>query len=240
MTRLLRQANAVSKGLFAISICTYAFLCPDWRILVGLGVGLLAVLGLTGELDRIVLLLVGVFLAALPMLLVLFIWGGVEKAGNWHDGVWLGLGWLGLYMLRVLIMVLVDLLVVKLTSFSTMLLSLRGLHLPGGVVLFISALVSMLPNILAMALRVIEVQRCRGFELKKMFRPSSLLPLFIPVFLAQMRRSTELALSLELRGVSGEALVRGARLTVGAGDLLFVVAAALVWIGPISLDVIVG
>ncbi len=143
-------------------------------------------------------------------------------------------------MLRVLIMVLVDLLVVKLTSFSTMLLSLRGLHLPGGVVLFISALVSMLPNILAMALRVIEVQRCRGFELKKMLRPSSLLPLFIPVFLAQMRRSTDLALSLELRGVSGEALVRGARLTVGAGDLLFVVAAALVWIGPISLDVIVG
>ena len=86
----------------------------------------------------------------------------------------------------------------------------------------------------------IEVQRCRGFELKKMLRPSSLLPLFIPVFLAQMRRSTDLALSLELRGVSGEALVRGARLTVGAGDLLFVVAAALVWLGPISLDVIVG
>ena len=72
MTRLLRQANAVSKGLFAISICTYAFLCPDWRILVGLGVGLLLVLGLTGELDRIVLLLVGVFLAALPMKGALF------------------------------------------------------------------------------------------------------------------------------------------------------------------------
>lgn len=240
MTRLLRQANAVSKGLFAISLCTYVFLCPDWRVLVGLVLGLLALLALTGELDRIVLLLVGLFVAALPMLLVLFVWGGVEKAGNWREGVWLGLGWLGIYALRVLIMVLVDLLVVKLTSFSTMILSLRGLRLPGGVVLFVSALVSMLPNILAMAMRVIEVQRCRGFEIKKMIRPSNFLPLFIPVFLAQMRRSTDLALSLELRGVCGDSLTRGGRLTMGGGDLLFVIAAALVWVGPVNLAVFVG
>jgi energy-coupling factor transport system permease protein len=94
MTRLLRQANAVSKGLFAISICTYAFLCPDWRILVGLGGGLLLVLGLTGELDRIVLLLVGVFLAALPMLLCFSSWGGVEKGRQLADGFGSGsAGW---------------------------------------------------------------------------------------------------------------------------------------------------
>jgi energy-coupling factor transport system permease protein len=240
MTRLLREANAVSKGVFAISVCTYAFLCPDWRILLALVLGLFALLGLTGELDRIALLLIGVFVAALPMLLFLFIWGGVEKAGNWRDGVWLGLGWLGLYALRVLIMVLVDLLVVKLTSFSNMILSLRGLHLPGGVVLFVSAVVSMLPNILAMALRVIEVQRCRGFEVKKLVRPSSFLPLFIPVFLAQMRRSADLALSLELRGVCSDSLGRGGRLSFCGGDVLFVLAAVIVWIGPISLEVLVG
>jgi len=171
---------------------------------------------------------------------VLFVLGGVERAATWQDGIWLGLGWMGGFLLRVLIMVLADLIVVKLTSFSNMVLSLRGLRLPGGVVLFVSALVSMLPNICGMALRIIEVQRCRGFESKKMLRPSGFLPLFIPVFLAQMRRSADLALSLELRGVSREALARGGRLTFGVGDALFFLAAIAVWAGPIRLAELVS
>jgi energy-coupling factor transport system permease protein len=234
MTRLLRQANAVSKGAFAISLCAYVFLCPDWRILAVYMLGLLAVLALTGELDRTALLLLGVLVGGMPVLLVLFLLGGVEKAATWQEGVWLGLGWLGVFTMRLVVMVLVDLVVVKLTSFSNMILSLRGLRLPGVVVLFVSALVSMLPNICGMALRVIEVQRCRGFEAKKLLRPRSFLPLFIPVFLAQMRRSADLALSLELRGVSGESMAGQGRLSFCGGDLLFFLAAILVWVGPIS------
>ncbi len=240
MTELLRRANAASKGLFAISLCAYAFVCPDWRVLVAFLVALVALLYFTGEFDRLALLLFGVCLAGLPMLTVLFILGGVEKAATWQEGVWLGLGWMGVFYLRLWIMVLADLLVVKLTSFSNMILSLRGLRLPGVVVLFVSALVSMLPNILAMALRVVEVQRCRGFETRKMLRPSSFLPLFIPVFLAQMRRSADLALSLELRGVSGDTMQRGGQLSLGAGDIVFVAAAVLVWVGPISWAELVG
>lgn len=234
MNELLRRANAASKGLFAISLCAYSFVCPDWRLLLGFMVVLLAVLAWMGEFDRLVWIVFGVCLAGMPMLLVLFLLGGVEKAGNWRDGVWLGLGWMGVFYLRLWIMVLADLLLVKLTSFSNMILSLRGLRLPGSVVLFVSALVSMLPNILSMALRVVEAQRCRGFETRRMLRPRSFLPLFIPVFLAQMRRSADLALSLELRGVSGDNLKRGGQLSLGVGDLVFVVAAVLVWVGPIS------
>lgn len=234
MNDWLHRANALSKVLFAVSICAYAFVCPDWRILVAYTVALTAVLWATGECDRTVLIVVGVLVAGMPVLLLLFILGAVEKSATWQEGVWLGLGWLGVFLLRVIIMVLADLIVVKLTSFSNMVLSLRGARLPGGVVLFVSALVSMLPTICGMALRVIEVQRCRGFEPKKLLRPSNFLPLFIPVFLAQMRRSADLALSLELRGVSREALSRGGRLTFGAGDALFLLAAVAVWVGPIS------
>ena len=234
MIRFLRRANAVSKCVFALSLCVYAFSCQDWRILAGLIALLAGLLAVSGEWDRGVTVVFGVFVLGLPTLLVLFLLGGVEKAATWQEGVWLGLGWLGVFLLRVLIMVLADLIVVKLTSFSNMVLSLRGARLPGGLVLFVSALVSMLPNICGMALKVIEVQRCRGFETKKLLRPSNFLPLFIPVFLAQMRRSADLALSLELRGVSREALSRGGRLTFGAGDALFILAAVAVWIGPIS------
>jgi energy-coupling factor transport system permease protein len=235
MNGLLHRASALSKVVFAVSICAYAFVCPDWRILAVYVLGLVAVLALTGELDRIVLLLVGLMIGSMPVLLVLFLLGGMEKAATWQEGIWLGLGWMGVFTLRLLIMVLADLLVIKLTSFSNMILSLRGLHLPGWVVLFVSALMSMLPNICGMALRVIEVQRCRGFEVKQLLRPSNFLPLFIPVFLAQMRRSSDLALSLELRGVSREALGQGGRLVFGGGDALFFMAAILVWVGPVSM-----
>lgn len=235
MNGWLHRATSLSKVLFAVSICAYAFVCPDWRILVAYAVALMGLLWATGECDRTVFIVVGVLVAGMPVLLLLFILGGVEKAATWQEGVWLGLGWLGVFLLRVLIMVLADLIVVKLTSFSNMVLSLRGARLPGGVVLFVSALVSMLPNICGMALKVIEVQRCRGFETKRLLRPSNFLPLFIPVFLAQMRRSADLALSLELRGVSREALGRGGRLTFSAGDVFFFLAALAVWIGPVSL-----
>jgi energy-coupling factor transport system permease protein len=233
MIALLRQTNALSKGIFAVSLCGYAFICPDWRILVAYVLGLLLFLSRAGELDRTLWLVIGVFIASMPIMLALFLLGGVEKSATWREGILIGLEWYAIFSLRVFIMVLVDLLVVQLTSFSNMILSLRGLRLPGVVVLFVSALVSMLPNILAMALRVIEVQRCRGFDAKKMIRPSRFLPLFIPVFLAQMRRSADLALSLELRGVSGATLSRGGRLSLGAGDVLFFAAAVLIWGGPL-------
>lgn len=232
MNRLLRDANALSKCLFAISVCAYAFLCSDWRVLAAYMLVLLAGLLLFAEVDRMLLLAVFVFAISSPVLLALFILGGIEKAPTWQEGVWLGLSWLGVFYLRLCIMVLADLLVVKLTSFSNMILSLRSLRLPGKVVLFASALISMLPNIFGVALRVIEVQRCRGFEPKQLIRPKNFLPLFIPVFLAQMRRSADLALSLELRGVNGATYGQALRLQVGWGDVLFVVAGLLVWIGP--------
>lgn len=238
MNQWLRESNALSKILFAISLCAYAFVCSDWRVLVAYILVLLALLAATGEIDRILLLAVGIFFAGLPVLLVLFILGGIEKSATWQEGVWLGLSWLGVFFLRLLIMVLADLLVVKLTSFSNMILSLRSLRLPGGVVLFVSALVSMLPNIFGMALRVIEVQRCRGFDAKKLINPRNFLPLFIPVFLAQMRRSADLALSLELRGVNGATYGRGGRLSLGRGDILFLVATVLVWFGPFRMSLV--
>lgn len=238
MNRILREANALSKCLFAASLCAYAFVCSDWRVLILYIVFLLGILALTMEFDRILLLALGIFVTGLPVLLLLFILGGIEKAPTWQEGVWLGLSWLGVFFLRVFIVVLADLIVVKLTSFSNMILSLRSLKLPGRLVLFVSALVSMLPNIFGMALRVIEVQRCRGFEVKKLLNPKNFLPLFIPVFLAQMRRSADLALSLELRGVNGATYGQGSRLHLGGGDMLFVAAAFLLWLGPFRWSVV--
>ncbi|WP_428565320.1 MAG: CbiQ family ECF transporter T component [Solidesulfovibrio sp. DCME] len=229
MIAALRRGSAAAKCAFAVSVSAYAFYCEDWRILVGLILLLCGLLAASRTFDKMVWLALGVCLASLPTLLALFVLGAVEKAGGWREGVRLGLAWLSVFELRLLVMLLADILVVKWTTFSDLLLSLRALRLPGKVVLFFSTLVTLLPSIFSLAGHVVEVQRCRGFDPKRLRNPKNFLPLFVPVFLAQMRRSTDLALSLELRGISGAPPVRTARLALGLGDALFLAAAVAVW-----------
>ncbi|EKO41110.1 MAG: ABC-type cobalt transport system, permease component CbiQ [Solidesulfovibrio magneticus str. Maddingley MBC34] len=234
MTTVLRQASALSKCAFAVSLSVYAFACPDWRILVGVNLLLAGLLAASRQFDRIVWLALGVCVASLPTLAALFLLGGVEKADTWREGLVLGLSWLAVFELRLLVMLLADILVVKWTTFSDLLLSLRALRLPGKLVLFCSALVTLLPSVFSLAAHVVEVQRCRGFDPKRLRNPKNFLPLFIPVFLAQLRRSTDLALSLELRGISGAPPARASRLTLGVGDTALLAAAVAVWLLPLS------
>ena len=234
MTAVLRRASALSKCAFAVSLSVYAFACPDWRILVGVNLLLAGLLAASRQFDRIVWLALGVCVASLPTLSVLFLLGGVEKAETWREGLMLGLSWLAVFELRLLVMLLADILVVKWTTFSDLLLSLRVLRLPGKLVLFCSALVTLLPSVFSLAAHVVEVQRCRGFAPKRLRNPKNFLPLFIPVFLAQLRRSTDLALSLELRGISGAPPARASRLTLGAGDAVLLAAAVAVWLLPLG------
>lgn len=231
MVSSLRRASAVSKFLFAISLCAFAFLCEDWRVLLGLVAALAGLLLASGVWDRSVSLIFGVSMLGLPTLLLLFLLGGIEKAATWREGVLLGLGWLGIFSLRLLVVLLVDVLVVKWTSFSDMLLSLRSLGLPSKAVLFVSALTSLLPAMFALSLRVVEVQRARGFEARRLVRPSQFLPLFVPVFLAQLRRASDLALSLELRGLAGDASGAVVRNPLCFGDVCFWLVAVLPWSG---------
>lgn len=230
---VLRRASAVSKFAFAISLCAYAFTCPDWRVLAAIILILAGLLVVSGEWDRSVTVVFGIFLLGLPTLLLLFLLGGVEKAATWREGVQLGFEWLGIFALRLFVLVFADLLVVKWTTFSNMLLSLRGLGLPGKAVLFVSTLVGVLPRVFRLALHVVAVQGCRGLETRRLARPRNLLALFVPVFLIQMRRATDLALSLELRGIASGAAAAGRGAAPGAGDALFFAAAVLVWAGPL-------
>lgn len=225
----LKQSSALGKILFALSLSAYAFYCQDWRVLAGIMAVLVLLLAASGDWDRSVWLVFAVFAGSLPTLLLLFLLGGVEKAATWQEGVLLGLSWLWLFSLRLLLLVLADVLVVKWTTFSDLLLCLRGLRLPGKVVLFFSTLVTMVPNVFGLAMHILEVQRCRGFSPKKLLNPKHLLPLFVPVFLAQLQRSTALALSLELRGISGATLSGGGRISLGPGDAVLAAAAVLIW-----------
>lgn len=229
MLLTLKRSNPLAKCFFAASISAYVFYCQDWRVLLALIAVLAGLLVLSRDFDRTVLLVPVVFAATLPTLLLLFLLGGMEKAPDWQTGVFIGLSGLAVFSLRLFVVVLADILVVKWTTFSDLLLALRALHLPGKLVLFTSTLATMLPNVFALAMHILEVQRCRGFEPKRLWNPKNFLPLFVPVFLAQMRRATDLALSLELRGISGRALSGGARLTFHAGDAVLVAAAVAVW-----------
>ncbi len=233
MLAILRQASAASKFLFVLSLCLFAFSLDDWRALLAINLVLAAILCMGRLWDKSVSLIFLAFFLGLPALSLIFLLGGIEEAPTWREGLTRGLQWLLVFALRLFVLVLADILVVKLTSFSNMVLSLRAIRLPDKITLFVSTLVGLMPRVFALGMHVLEIQRSRGLEPRKLIYPRNLLALFTPVFLMQMRQASDLALSLELRGVAANPTggVKGPRF--GVGDTVFLLAGVLIWTGPL-------
>lgn len=138
-------------------------------------------------------------LLPLPGLALLFVLAGRETAGAWGAGLRWGFWRLVPYTLRVAGLMLANLLFLQATPLPELMGGLRRV-LPARAALLLATLVRFLPTTLEEARRVLEAQRCRGLARRRLLRPSGLLSLAVPLFLAQVRRSRDLALSLEIRG----------------------------------------
>jgi energy-coupling factor transport system permease protein len=95
---------------------------------------------------------------------------------------------------------LANLLFLQATPLPELMGLLGRLPIPAPAVLLLATLVRFLPTALQEVRRVVEAQQCRGLERWRLLTPSGLLSLAVPLFLAQIQRSHDLALSLEIRG----------------------------------------
>ena len=186
-------------ALFLAGSAALSLVRNPWLLGGGAGfLGLLAWrLGLSRKLLRV---LAWTALLPLPGLAILFLLAGREATGGWLPGAWWGLGKLAPYATRIAGLMLANLLFLEATPLPELLGALRRLPLPPRAALFAATLVRFLPSALQEALRVVEAQRCRGLARRRLLTPAGLLSLAVPLFLAQVRRSHDLALSLEIRG----------------------------------------
>lgn len=142
-------------------------------------------------------------LAPLPGFGILFLLAGHEATGAWQPALAWGLARLVPYVARIAVLMGLNLLYVQATPLPELLAALRGLPIPGQAALLLATLMRFLPTALGEARRIVEAQRCRGLDLKRLWTPAGLVALAVPLFLAQVKRSHDLALCLEIRGFAG-------------------------------------
>lgn len=169
------------------------------RVIFG-AAALLAALSWRRLTPRMGRMLAWTTLAPLPGLALVFILAGREATGAWAAGTLWGLARLAPYATRIGCLMLMNLLFLQATPLPELMGALRRLPIPDRAALFLAVLIRFLPTALEEARRVVEAQRCRGLERRRLLTPSGLLSLAVPLFLAQVQRSHDLALSLEIRG----------------------------------------
>lgn len=185
-----------------VVLCAAIAMVQSWIFLAGVA-GVLLVLALVLRMSGGVLRLLGMAtLFGLPMVFLIFLLAGREATGSWRAAPLWGLVNMVPYTLRMGDLVLADLLFIRLTSLVEIMEALQALHLPEPFVLFMSTVIRFIPRIMQETKRVVDAQRCRGLTPRKMFRPSGLLGIFVPLFLGQIQRSRDLALSWEIRNAS--------------------------------------
>ncbi len=135
----------------------------------------------------------------LPWLFLMFFLAGREATGSWRAALPWGIERLIPYALRIGDLVLANILFIRTTSLAAIVEALKALRLSETAVLYFSSILRFLPQILQEARRVVEAQRCRGLAKRRLLTPSGLLAVFVPLFLNQIQRSRDLAISLEIR-----------------------------------------
>lgn len=231
--RLLRRVQPLARlGLF-LSLSLNAALAtsyPALLLLTALAFGLLLAIGTHRKLFWFALLL---FVSWLPITGILFASAGYTATGSFVAGLWLGGQWMGLYLLRLLCILVANLVVIAALSPRECIQTMQGLGLPPKVVIFFTILIRFMPASLEEARRIIDAQRCRGFRPKKLLNPLNFLPIMTPLFIAQLKRSQEMVLCLEVRhfllGASRSA-VKLPRLSLA--DVLVTLAAGLLFAVP--------
>jgi len=167
---------------------------------LGAGCALLVLLALAIGLPRGVgRVLAWTVLAPVPAYGLLFVISGREATGAWGAGLAWGLVRLVPYCLRIAGLVLANLLFLQVTPLPELIRCLRALPIPDQAALFLAALLRFLPTTLQEARRVLEAQRCRGMARRRFLTPSGFIALALPLFLAQLQKSHDLALSLDIR-----------------------------------------
>lgn len=194
-----RLPVALRLALFLLASLALSVLRSPW--ILGAGAALLGLLAWVQRMPRSMFrALAWTTLLPLPGWALIFILAGREATGAWLPGALWGLERLGPYVLRIASLMLANLLFLQATPLPELMGLLGRLPIPAPAVLLLATLVRFLPTALQEVRRVVEAQQCRGLERWRLLSPSGLLSLAVPLFLAQIQRSHDLALSLEIRG----------------------------------------
>lgn len=146
------------------------------------------------------IMVVKLFITGIPVLLALFVLSYLWKEPSWTSGILRGLREGVLYSLRFLNLILMNFVIVLSSDPREIVYVFRSFRIPETISQIMAHVINLFPRLVQEIRTIVEAQTLRGMQFRNLWRPSNWLPLALPVVLATMRYSEQMAISLELRG----------------------------------------
>jgi energy-coupling factor transporter transmembrane protein EcfT len=188
------------KIVFLGTTAAFAFMVSDMLILILYLFAVLAFIALYKIKFGQLAIIIKLFIAGIPALIILFILSYLWKEPSLKEGAIRGLVEGLRYSLRFLSLILANFIVVLSTDPREIFYAFRLLHIPDTISKIMAHVINLFPRLVQEIQAIVEAQTLRGMQWRNMWRPSQWLPFALPVILSTMRYSEQMAISIELRG----------------------------------------
>jgi len=136
-----------------------------------------------------------------PFLILIFVISEWVAMRDWPAAAAAGLEGAAVFILKIHFVIWANLFLVNTTEPRDMVHTLRKLRAPRELCIMIVIILRFFPVMLKEAAAVYQAQRARGFKFRRMLNPSNWLPLAVPLVVNVMKKSQDLAITLELKGM---------------------------------------
>ncbi len=187
-------------GLLLISVAVVLY-TADLVVLIFMNASAVLLCLLFSDLFDEILSVILRIAVGFPFLLLIYIiseWDGWGSAASAAVRGSLGAA---LFMLKIHFVVWTNLLFVRTTEPRPLVLALGKLRVPRELCLMIVIILRFFPVMFEEATAVYHAQSVRGFEIRRALNPGNWLPLTVPLAVNVMKKSHDLAMVLELKGV---------------------------------------
>jgi energy-coupling factor transport system permease protein len=198
----LHTVEPRAKLVAAMALVAVSFLVTSTLVLALVAAALAGALWWVGGAGRLGRRLLAASAAGYPVAWLVFTASYWDRGRALPHNLYVGFLTSGEFALRLLVIILANLLIMATTDPRQFARSLRGWWVPNEICLMFMTVLRFLPLAAGEVRRMLDAQRCRGFRVRRLWRPDAWLPLSVPVLVSSLHRAEGLAMSLELRGFS--------------------------------------
>jgi cobalt/nickel transport system permease protein len=139
-----------------------------------------------------------------PFLVVIYILSEYGAAKGLRHAVVSGVGGAAVFILKIHFVLWVNLLIVHTSEPQDIVRTLRKMRVPRELCIMIMIILRFFPVMFDEAVAIYQAQCARGFKPRRMLNPANWLPLSVPLIVVVMKKSQDLAIVLELKGMFDE------------------------------------
>jgi energy-coupling factor transporter transmembrane protein EcfT len=201
LDKLAGSSMAGPKLGFLVASVMVALYVDNIVFLAVMNAAMLVICLLFSDAFREILFVVKRIAIGFPFLLLIYILSAWYKAETPAVAVVGGFLGAAVFILKIHFALWANLFLVRTTEPRHLVLALRKLRVPREPCVMIVIILRFFPVMFEESMAVYHAQRARGFEVRRALNPTKWLPLAVPLVVNVIKKSHELAIALELKGI---------------------------------------